>query len=345
MKVPNNIKKQQGISLIELMIAMTLGLLLIGGVIQIFLSAQQSYRLQSGLSRMQENGRFAMEFLARDIRKGDYWGCVQSIDIENKLNPSPGFDLFTSGIAGQDNDATDANIVDGTDSITLRGIANDRIPVLAQPATTAANIDVINNSGLLANDVVIISNCIAADLFQVTNVVGGAGADNIIHTTGGTPQPGDANYPGNKSANLEAAPEPVGAAQPQANKYDSNAHIVKVSFISYQIRLDVNNQPSLFKSTDGGDFQSFIEGVENMQILYGEDTDADNTPNYYVPAGAVGLNMDQVVSIRISLLFASDDNISSQARAYTYNGTVTTPADRRIRRVFSSTIALRNRLP
>jgi len=345
MKVPNNIKKQQGISLIELMIAMTLGLFLIGGVIQIFLSTQQSYRLQSGLSRMQENGRFAMEFLARDIRKGDYWGCVQSIDIENKLNPSPDFDLFTSGIAGQDNDTTDANIVDGTDSITLRGIANDRIPVLAQPATTAANINVINNSGLLANDVVIISNCIAADLFQVTNVVGGGGFDNIIHNTGGNPQPGDANYPGNQSANLEAAPEPVGPAQPQANKYDSNAHIVKVSFISYQIRLDVNNQPSLFKSTDGGNFQSFIEGVENMQILYGEDTDADNTPNYYVPAGTVGLNMDQVVSIRISLLFASDDNISSQARAYTYNGIVTTPADRRIRRVFSSTIALRNRLP
>jgi len=55
--------------------------------------------------------------------------------------------------------------------------------------------------------------------------------------------------------------------------------------------------------------------------------------------------MDQVVSIRISLLVRSmDDNLTLVPRAYTYNGTTTTPADRRLRRVFSSTIAVRNRL-
>ncbi|MDT8372197.1 MAG: PilW family protein, partial [Gammaproteobacteria bacterium] len=61
-----------------------------------------------------------------------------------------------------------------------------------------------------------------------------------------------------------------------------------------------------------------IEGIENMQILYGEDTDADNTANYYVPAGTGGLNMNQVVSIRISLLVRSmDDNLTSEPELIT----------------------------
>jgi len=82
-----------------------------------------------------------------------------------------------------------------------------------------------------------------------------------------------------------------------------------------------------------------------MQILYGEDTDADGTPDYYVSAGTAGLNMDQVVSIRVTLLARSiDDNLAGQPVAYTYNGATTTPADRRLRRVFTSTIAVRNRL-
>ena len=93
--------------------------------------------------------------------------------------------------------------------------------------------------------------------------------------------------------------------------------------------------------------QAIANGVEAMQILYGEDTDNDNTPNYYVPAGTTGLNMSQVVSVRVSLLIASlDDHLSSTPRAYSYNGALVDPApDNRIRRVFTSTIALRNQLP
>ena len=62
-------------ALIEIMIALLIGAFLLGGVLQIFVSSKQTYRMQEGLSRLQENGRFAMDFLARDIRMAGFWGC------------------------------------------------------------------------------------------------------------------------------------------------------------------------------------------------------------------------------------------------------------------------------
>ena len=54
--------RQSGLSLVELMIAITLSLLLIAGVLQIFLSSKQTYSTNNALSRVQESGRFAWIF-------------------------------------------------------------------------------------------------------------------------------------------------------------------------------------------------------------------------------------------------------------------------------------------
>ncbi|HBZ30374.1 MAG TPA: prepilin-type cleavage/methylation domain-containing protein, partial [Nitrosomonas nitrosa] len=55
--------KQQGFTLVELMIAMTIGLILLGGVITILTSSQQVYRVNDALARMQENARYAFQVL------------------------------------------------------------------------------------------------------------------------------------------------------------------------------------------------------------------------------------------------------------------------------------------
>lgn len=67
-------RQQLGVSLIELMIALVVGLLLIGGLIQIYLSNKQSYTAQDQLARMQESGRFAMDLITRDLRRSGFWG-------------------------------------------------------------------------------------------------------------------------------------------------------------------------------------------------------------------------------------------------------------------------------
>ncbi|ARU27615.1 hypothetical protein CBR65_09340 [Cellvibrio sp. PSBB006] len=69
-------RKQAGLSLIELMIAITLGLILMAGVIQVFLSSRVTFATQQAMSRVQETGRLAVEFMARDIRMAGYMGCT-----------------------------------------------------------------------------------------------------------------------------------------------------------------------------------------------------------------------------------------------------------------------------
>ncbi len=61
-----------GFSLIELMIAMLLGLILIGGVVNIFLASSQTYRLQEAMFRVQESGRFALDMMLRDLRDAGF---------------------------------------------------------------------------------------------------------------------------------------------------------------------------------------------------------------------------------------------------------------------------------
>jgi len=88
--------------------------------------------------------------------------------------------------------------------------------------------------------------------------------------------------------------------------------------------------------------QTLIDGVEDMQIIYGVDTNNDFNADFYVPA-LDPFPSGEVVSVRVSLLLHSDDLIATQPQPYRFNGaTVTDPGDRRLRKVFSSTTAVRN---
>ncbi len=68
-------RSQAGLSLIELMIAVTLGVLLLLGLIQVFDGMRGSFAAADSRSRIQENGRFALEFLRRDARMAGHFGC------------------------------------------------------------------------------------------------------------------------------------------------------------------------------------------------------------------------------------------------------------------------------
>lgn len=93
------------------------------------------------------------------------------------------------------------------------------------------------------------------------------------------------------------------------------------------------------------DEQILIDGVENLQIRYGIDTNSDFSPDFYsdeVPNGA------EVVTTRIALLLRSDQLIATQPQTYRFDldgsgvRKARTPDDRRLRKVFTSTIAVRN---
>ncbi|MFK5947320.1 MAG: PilW family protein [Methylococcales bacterium] len=335
--------KQQGMTLIEIMVALLLGAFLLAGVMQIFLSSRQSYRIQDNLSRMQENGRFAMEFITRDIRMAGYQGCsiTNANNNTSPQNPNPNPTpvtltalnnneiMGTNGVANNWNTiacGAGNNCVAGTDAISYHfGTVCGNLT--GNMATNNANIQIstANSCGIQAYDVLLVADCSGADIFIASNASAAAGTQTIAH-----------------AANQNTSPM-------LSKVYGTDAQLFKLNSSTFFIRTGAGGRPALWKMNNtkvvsAANPVELVEGVENMQILYGEDTNADGTPDYYVAAGTAGLIMNQVISVRISLLVTSiDDSLTLQPRSYTYNGVLTTPIDRRLRRVFSSTISVRNR--
>lgn len=328
-------KLQTGFTLIELMLALVLGLILMGGVMQIFQSSQQSYLMQENMSRMQENGRFAMDFISRSIRNSDYWGCPKrSTDIKSILNASNVFGNFPNadikGITGINNDTDNTNeIRNHTDTITLTGVEPSESFVVQQPTNKIQNIQVNDSSDFKNGDVVVLSDCSKGNLFQITN--NPSSENNYVgHTKIAADGKSSARSPGNSTGNFRKL-------------FPKNSQLYKAKYVTYSIG-ESNNQPTFFRTVNGVK-QALVEGIEDMQILYGADINNDFTADYYTTANTIGLDMSKVVSIRVNLLVVSlNDNLAAGYFPYTYNGKEYTPKDRKIRRVFSSTIAIRNRL-
>ena len=79
--------RQAGVGLVEIMVAVTLSLILMAGLVQVYTGNKQTYRIQESLSRVQENGRFALDFITRDLRSAGFLGCAgTSTKTINGLN-------------------------------------------------------------------------------------------------------------------------------------------------------------------------------------------------------------------------------------------------------------------
>jgi type IV pilus assembly protein PilW len=106
----NQSKKQSGLTLVELMIAMVIGLVLTGGVIQIFIANNQAYRVTENMSRVQENGRFALDNLGQIIRIAGFKGDTETSPGSLFITPTAPF--IAPNVAGL---FTNEQVVSGTD--------------------------------------------------------------------------------------------------------------------------------------------------------------------------------------------------------------------------------------
>ncbi len=345
-------ERQWGFTLLELMVATVIGLLLIAVTVKVYIDSSSVYRYQQNLSRVQENGRFALEFLQRDIRMAGYWGCYAASTMQNSLatGVTGSIDLRSFRVAGVNPAASAAPWTARVlcDTLVLGGAVSVGMEVTATMAADSSDVTVsVADAAKLyeyatlddktddKRGIVVISDCGKADVFQIRSINTGAGVGVIGHTddTGENP-------PGNSTPSFQ-------------DSYEAGSRIFVAA--KYQYKLDDSftnsGELALFRLINKPDdsepveSEELVEGVENMQILYGEDTDGDLVANRYLPASSVG-DMTQVVSIRVSLLMRSkDDNLAEESVVpYVYNGVTVTPADKRIRKVFSTTVAVRNRL-
>lgn len=340
-----SIRGQAGLSLIEFMVAGLIGLILTLGLFQIFVSNRQAFDTTAASANVQETGRIATDIISRSVRNADYWGCVDLANVFNNLDDSDAaFDAdklgFGQGVEGSDNntDTTD-NILDGTDSLTLRGTRGSRgIQIDSPMPNSSAILDVTTAAGLSESDIIILTNCRGGDIFQVTKITG---SDNIQHNTGSSVSPGNGK-------NVSSC----GSANCLSQIYDVGASVMLPFMETFFVGNGANGEPALFMESVnlGGASPSatqtveLIAGVEDMQILYGEDTNSDGAANVYRDADAVA-NMEDVVSIRVELLVrSSQPNVLDSAQTLTFNGVAVDGSDRRLRRVYTMTSTLRNRI-
>ena len=342
---------EAGITLVELLVAMAIGLILAGGIFQVFVGSSNSYQLNTQLSRLQENGRFAMQVLRHEIRGAGYLGCAQNASsFTNTLNEATGFLFdFSNAIFGLaasgDNVWTDdagetysqaqvasefdiENALSGSDILAVRGTSAGDITLYAEMPPTSAVLKVTDANKVLNQfDIVMVSDCEHASVFQVTQIQSNG---TLVHNTG-------LGYPGNATKLL-------------GKEYGEGAEIVRMRSAVFYVRRNPNGQPALYLKNGLADAVELVEGVEMMQVRYGEDTNNDGTVDAYVDAGNVG-DWDNVRSVRIGLLLRT---VAEMGRGPFDNQTYDVsgdgnddfgPAgDRRLRLVMSGTVGLRNRL-
>ncbi len=310
--------QQQGFSIAEILIAVAISATLVAGILQIFVSNKQTYNTANSLSELQESARFAMMFINKAVRSADNWGCVHDRDLITGAN-------YPDGISGvNDLDATEAtskSAAQGTDTITLTGAYG-----VPEPVVLASGKDVLvaDSSDFKTDMDVLISNCQYGQIVTVNKVVS---ATQLELTT-----KLDRDY------TTDATIQPVQSIRYQISYLDTSS-----GQLCATQQWSSSCVPNLMLDEGDGVLYSLINGVEDMQIQYGEDTDGDQVANYYVDADNI-TDMNRVVSIKIELLMATIDEVASDNLSYTFNGTTQTATDKRIRKVFSTTIALRNRL-
>lgn len=319
-------KKQKGLTLVEIMIAMLLGLFLTGGILQIFASSRMTYKVHEATSRMQETGRMALEVLARDIRGADFWGCNSDFNnVTNNLDSGgAGFVDYRSGVVGTEGGSD-------PDSLILRGGVSTGLGVEPPYGPQAsANIKVPDPNSLSQGDIIFISDCTGADIFQITNSNPDSGV--LVHNTGAAVSPGNynASNPGCPGTNAHCL----------SKVYGADASILVPQEITYEIGTGSEGEPALFRNG-----LEYLDGVEDLQLVYGEDVDGSGIANYYVAADQVG-NMERVISIRLAVVTRSyEDNLTGGIKqSYSVLGENRTAADNRLRQVYSTTVTVRNRL-
>jgi type IV pilus assembly protein PilW len=310
MRQHDPLHRQGGLTLIEIMVALVVSLILIAGVIQIFVGTRQTYRFQDALARVQENGRYAAEVIGRDARLAGYAGCTSLISVTpNTIPPVAVAYSRDNYIFGNDPGLPAAP---GTDSLTLRMLSPDFARLSGD--MSGPNDDIViaaNIPNLAVNQIVGIADCNNIDIFRVNTVAGTSPVTITPH------------------AGLTKA-------------YLTGAIVSRFEEVSYFVQPGAGGALALWRRDAAGDTE-LVEGIEDLWLRYGVDTNNDGAANLYVEAAGVA-DWSRVRSIRVSLLLASDeDNVTGGAQPVDFRGGTVT--DSRYKQVLTTTIGLRNRLP
>ncbi|MGH8351986.1 MAG: PilW family protein [Pseudomonas sp.] len=339
-------RKQRGLSLIELMVAMVIGLVVTGAVLQVFISNKNTFVMQNATSHLQENGRFALQYMAAEIRPAGVGAGVRlaedSICVVATGGATSEWDSMNRPVWGRRITAAGALGAVGTDQISL--FANDGCEsfltagALLRPGVNA-NIQVTAYCpSMQRNRAVMVTDMEKAVIIRITNRPNSNGPVTLTHAAGNNDR--DATCGGFKFSSIE---------------FSSPARVLgfssKTFYVADTARTAATGQPvrALFMqdvSQIPAQTVEVVEGVESMRVSYGVATAASVGVQSYLNATEVEAanRWDDVRTVKVDLLLVSDERApGAREQAILFDGAAVA-ADGRLRQVFSTVVALRNRI-
>ncbi|MBT9517313.1 MAG: PilW family protein [Methyloversatilis discipulorum] len=352
--------REAGVSLVEVMIALALGLILSVGALSLMLGNRQAYSTTESLARVQEATRITFDLMSRDLRAAGINACSGGVRVMNLLrNPDNLWWLnWNDGLRGYDgNEASSAvttgpaegQRVDGTDMIEVMHGATTALPVkvhnIGGAPATLAGVNVPARSialerpngrphGFVAGDLLVICDYEDTTIFQASGV--DASANSVAHAA-------ETGVPGNCSDAMGVRP----TCTPGVTRiFQPGAQLMRFEPVAWYVgnngRTGTTSSPtSLYRisiRSDGAgnasvQTEEVVEGVRDMQMRYMYDSD-----NLYRFASGTGTEKVEdwrlVTGIEIQLTIESPEA-----------GTTTDASRPRLTRTLTHVVNLRNRVP
>lgn len=336
-----------GFGLVELMVALMLGLLLIGAVMHVLLGQGASQRVSQALSAVQTRARFVLYILERDLRRAGYSGCLNPVTTAPSVagaRPYGDLNILATAtsvdgwrdIAQAVAKPRDANIPASANSasgvLRVSYVRDPAVRVVARADGARDALQISGNpAGWEAGDHLLVTDCRVADLFTATNV----NSTLIAHAVNG----GDG-----ERRNAQAA---------LAKRFGDDARVFEPYGVIYYIRDSGEGSrraPTLYRRRvvpEVRNSRALVKGISHLRLRYGVDTGGDAGPEQYLDAGAVA-DWSTIVAVRVGFVaesprpVGSDMGMTLRLFGSELNGL---PEDGHLRRVFTTTVALRNRLP
>ncbi len=339
----SSIFRQAGLSLVEIMIALTIGLMIIGGVGYLYLGSRQAFRTQDNLTAIQENARFALETMTHDIRMAGYMGCgnlsavTPHILAQNisAVSYATAVQVFPGG-AGWTPPAT-ITLKPNTDVLRISRAAGGGVNGTVPGGGNGSTLQISSNPyNFKKNDVLLVSDCSSADVFAVTNATSGGttltiGASNNVQ-------------PNKFSTAYGAGPPPA-----QVFKFYQTDYFIGCPSASYS-GGKCSVPWALYQSVNGTP-NPLIDNVEDVAYDLGVNATGANpqaVTTYLAPNQVT--NWAQVLSVQIHLLLVgaasgdSDANVVGTPQLLTFNNAPWAAPDNRLYQEAVATVAIRNRL-
>lgn len=309
---------QSGFSLIELMIALLLGLLLMSGIIAVYLESKKSFVQDEAISRVQENGRFALRLLTREIAMGGFYAGVTD---PTAVTAPAGADACATWLLNPDQvietyDNADGGVGAAFGTCTLAAVAGTDVLAVRR----ASDKPVIQHGD------------------WQTGFTAFTAAQYYLHTESSGLGPAEIK-PG---SGLSGATLTAGSSTADVWNYFGRIYYIGTE----------NGIPSLCTRTAQNTAQTcLVSGVESLQLELGIDQDGDGIPDEFV-SGAVSpgvgdVDVATVVSMRVNLLVRSPElarSFAAESRDWVVGDATVTTNDQYYRRVFSATVPRNNQI-